>query len=105
MNTVNIGDVLVTDFGCTMTLPTFYKVTKKTAKTIWMVCLKSKSVDGDGFTGHCIPTDEEHLDTYKSFVQARIQENNGTGFVAKNSKDRRYYYPYNGKPAYYNHLD
>jgi len=95
------GDILETDFGATMQLPVFYKVTKVTPKTVSMNRLVSTSVDGDGMIGHCVPTDVEDTDRYCGKMTARIREN-GTAWSAKN---RLHFHPYNGKPAYYNHMD
>ena len=45
--------------GCTMQLPTFYKVVKRTEKTVWLIELESQLVEHDGYgqVGHKIPVD------------------------------------------------
>lgn len=90
-----------TDFGATMQLPTFYRVTKVTPKTIYMNRLVSTSVDGDGMVGHCIPTDIEDTDRYLGQLTARVRDER----TAWSAKHRLLFYTYNGKPSYYNHLD
>lgn len=104
MNTINIGDVMVTDFGATMTLPTFYKVVKRTPQSIKMVRLEAQIVDGDGFTGHTIPTETKNDEGYKGTLTARIKggAEHEYGWLAK---ERLYFTKWEGKPEYYNHLD
>ena len=42
-----------------MQLPTFYKVVKRTEKTVWLIELESQLVEHDGYgqVGHKIPVD------------------------------------------------
>ena len=104
--TIEEGDVLVTDFGATMQLPAFYQVIKRTPKTIKMQLLKAKNVDGDGFMGTCVPTDEIDTKSYKSEMTARVKnsmyKDEETGW---NAQSRLFFSIWNGTPASYNHLD
>ena len=54
-----VGEIAFCNGGCTMQLPTFYKVVRRTEKTIWLVVLESQLVEHDGYgqVGHKIPVD------------------------------------------------
>ena len=51
---VQPGTVLVANHGYTMILPVFYRVVRRTAKTMWVAEIKSIDCpdDGHGFTGY-----------------------------------------------------
>ncbi len=51
---IQLGTVLVANHGYTMILPVFYRVVRRTAKTMWVTEIKSVDVPDDehGFTGY-----------------------------------------------------
>lgn len=51
---VQVGTVLVSNIGYSMILPVFYRVVRRTAKTMWVKRIRSIDVndDGHGFTGY-----------------------------------------------------
>lgn len=106
--TIEIGTIMVTDFGATMQLPTFYKVTKRTAKTIFMVRLKQIVVEGDGMLGKSMPIDEEDKGSYCYEMQARIKDEPAyqhRNEVAWSAKNQLYFAIWNGHPQHHNHFD
>ena len=59
-NKFKVGQITFCNGGCTMQLPTFYKVVKRTEKTVWLIELESQLIedsDGYGQEGHKIPVD------------------------------------------------
>ena len=58
-NKFEVGQITFCNGGCTMQLPTFYKVVKRTEKTVWLIELESQLVEHDGYgqVGHKIPVD------------------------------------------------
>lgn len=105
-DTFAVGDIVVTNFGVTMLLPTLYKVTKRTAKTFTAIAMGSKQVSGDGMTGRKVPTDDLDPMVYLGVVVVRIKEYAfDNSVVGKLAKHRLYFYPWDGQPAYFNHMD
>ena len=53
------GQIAFCNGGCTMQLPTFYKVVRRTQKTIWLIEIEGQLVEHDGYgqVGHKIPVD------------------------------------------------
>jgi hypothetical protein len=96
-----VDDIVVTNFGVTMVLPVFYKVVKRTPKSMKVRALRSREVDGDGMVGHCIPVDEYDEGHWATDISVRLQPD-GTGWYAKH---RLYFTRWNGTPQYFNHLD
>ena len=41
-NKFKVGQITFCNGGCTMQLPTFYKVVKRTEKTVWLIELESQ---------------------------------------------------------------
>ena len=105
-NKFKVGQITFCNGGCTMQLPTFYKVVKRTEKTVWLIELESQLVEHDGYgqVGHKIP-----VDIQKGAVFYRRVKN------LKNSCDefQEYTYqrnwgiiePWDGLAKYYNCLD
>ena len=58
-NKFEVGQITFCNGGCTMQLPTFYKVVKRTEKTVWLIELESQLIEHDGYgqVGHKIPVD------------------------------------------------
>lgn len=54
------GDILVSTYGYNRTINTFYKVTRRTEKSVWIKELKKRmtSHDGYGQNGYEAPTDK-----------------------------------------------
>ena len=48
-NKFEVGQITFCNGGCTMQLPTFYKVVKRTEKTVWLIELESQLVEHDGY--------------------------------------------------------
>lgn len=106
MNTnelVNIGDILHSSWGYSMTLNNFYRVTKRIGKTtIEMEEIPSKWVEGDGFTGKVVPDLEA-----KSIrvIRKRVKESSFKGFSVKVTESQYIFGKWNGNPIYENHMD
>ena len=98
---IQVGNIMVVDWGATMTLPTFYKVKKRTAKRAVLTEIKSKNVDGDGMIGHSIPFDEPVERSCFGDLNIVIRDD-GNGWCAKHSKIAR---PWDGTPERYDHWD
>ena len=58
-NKFEVDQITFCNGGCTMQLPTFYKVVKRTEKTVWFIELESQLIEHDGYgqVGHKIPVD------------------------------------------------
>ena len=56
-----VGQIAFCNGGCTMQLPSFYRVVRRSPKTIWLVELESQLIEHDGYgqVGHKIPVDIE----------------------------------------------
>ena len=54
-----VGQIAFCNGGCTMQLPTFYKVVRKTDKTVWLQEIADQLIEHDGFgqKGRKIPVD------------------------------------------------
>lgn len=68
INKINAGDILVSARGFDAIYSDFYKVIKRTAKSVTLVKLKSKTVDNRGYEGwDVMPT---YVETGKAFRRA-----------------------------------
>ena len=54
-----VGQIAYCNGGCTMQIPTFYKVTRRTNKTVWLQEIESQLIEHDGYgqAGRKIPVD------------------------------------------------
>ena len=54
-----VGQIAFCNGGCTMQLPTFYKVVRLTKKTVWLIELQDHLIEHDGYSqvGTKIPVD------------------------------------------------
>lgn len=104
---IQIGDVLCGDFGCTMTLPAFYRVVSitpsgKSAKVRRLSAANSSS-DG-GWTGTCVPTDSF---SSSEIITCRIKRSSwsrGDKFEYVTIHNHMFTM-WNGKPQYFDHWD
>jgi hypothetical protein len=54
----DVGDILVAKWGYDQTNATWYRVERRTEKSVWLVELAGQTVDNTGFMqGHDVPTD------------------------------------------------
>ena len=104
-NKFKVGQITFCNGGCTMQLPTFYKVVRRTQKTIWLVELESQLVEHDGYgqVGHKIPVDIKRGDVfYRRFknwnISSELQE-----FAYE--RNWEIIEPWEGLAKYYNCLD
>ena len=44
-----VGQIAFCNGGCTMQLPTFYKVVRRTAKTVWLQEIQNQLIEHDGY--------------------------------------------------------
>lgn len=56
-----VGDILDASFQYSAKIPKFFKITRRTASTIWAVEIGQKvtSHDGYGQNGYCVPVPDE----------------------------------------------
>jgi len=54
-----VGQIAYCNGGCTMQLPTFYKIVKRTEKTVWLQEIQNQLIEHDGYgqAGRKIPVD------------------------------------------------
>ena len=105
-NKFMVGQIAFCNAGCTMQLPTFYKIIKLTKKTVWLVELESQLVEDDGYgqEGYTIPIDiPKGTQFYK-----RIKNWKNSGHEFQEYLYERYWgiiEPWDGLAKYYNCLD
>ena len=105
-NKFEVGQITFYNSGCTMQLPTFYKVVRRTQKKVWLIERESQLVEHDGYrqVGQKIPVDIQksavfyrHVKNWKNscneFQEFVYQRNWGT------------IEPWDGLAKYYNCLD
>lgn len=70
-----VGDVLVSTWGCGMTIVDFYKVIKATDKSVSIQHLKSKIVSADewGQSGYVVPDDSNENDSQSKLLRRKIR--------------------------------
>lgn len=98
---IKLGMILVADLGCTMTLPTFYKVTKVTAKTCTLQELQDYMTEDDGYgqSGMKMP-DTDRINQHTKAFTATL----GDG-MARNRSRRVCAHIWDGTPQYFNYCD
>lgn len=95
---IKTGDILVSSWGYDMTIVDFYKVvSKRGTSTVVLQKLCNDYPTGNGFQGHTVPSDIPDGTPFK----ARLTK---SGSI-KLSSYKYIFSKWNGKPAYYNHLD
>ena len=101
-----VGEIAFCNGGCTMQLPTFYKVVRRTKKTIWLVELESQLVEDDGYgqVGNKIPVD---IQKGAVFYRRVKNCNNSSSELQEFAYERNWgiIEPWNGLAKYYNCLD
>lgn len=93
-----VGDILVAEWGYSMSLVNFYKVTALVGKaTVELVSIGKHWVDGNGWTGYVMPNlDEEIEDTV---IRKRV---NGESVKITN---HQFAHKWNGNKVFENHMD
>lgn len=90
------GKILHSSWGYSMTINTYYEIVRRTNKTVYVVEIGKKKVDGDGWTGHEIPIPEQKG---KTVLSGRIKSDKNVSIDGKHCRI------WDGKPSYYNSLD
>jgi hypothetical protein len=110
-NTLKPGSILVDSWGYSMTLVDFYKVTSVTAKSVKVVPIQSKTVDGSsGYYGHCVPESTLQKDAQESRLLIRPGSNGsiylrGTVWNGCQHLKGHTILPWDGRPESFNHMD
>ena len=101
-NTFKVGDVLYTEWGYSMTLVNFYKITKLINATKFMVIsLGDKVVKGElGLYGTKVPD----MSDVGQIEREAIVKNNNHIEIAIRSNIIKYAILWNGKPVTFNHI-
>ena len=104
-----VGQIAYCNGGCTMQLPTFYKIVKRTDKTVWLQEIENQMVEHDGYgqAGRKIPVDVPKGAVFHKRVKNWKDCNYGGG------KDQEYAYenywgiiePWDGTAKYYDCMD
>ena len=105
-NKFMVGQIAFCNGGCTMQLPTFYKIIRRTQKTIWLVEIANQLVEDDGYgqEGHKIPVDIPKGTVF----YRRIKNWKDSGHKYQEYAYQRYWgiiEPWDGLTKYYNCLD
>ena len=95
----NVGDILVSQWGYSMTIVDFYEIVKTTAsgKTFIVKHLKDKIVSGNGMQGKSVPVKGEYESNEE--IRARVNKYNRVKI------DHSSLSLWNGEPVYFDHLD
>ena len=92
--------------GGTMQLPTFYKIVRRTQKTIWLVELENQLIQHDGYgqVGHKIPV---YITKGAVFYRRVKNMNNSSHEFQEYAYQRNWgiIEPWDGLAKYYNCLD
>ena len=104
-----VGQIAFCNGGCTMQLPTFYKITRRTDKTVWLQEIDNEFIEHDGYgqRGRKFPVDRPIGAVFHKRVKNWKDCNYGGG------KDQEYAYenywgiiePWDGKAKYYDCMD
>ena len=107
--TFEVGQIAFCNGGCTMQLPTFYKVVKRTDKTVWLQEIADQLIEHDGFgqKGRKIPVDIPRGGVFNKRVKNWKDAKYGSG------KDQEFAYikywgivePWDGTAKYYDSMD
>jgi hypothetical protein len=78
---IEVGDIMCGTWGYSMTLPQWYKVVKRTNKTVWIVELNETIVSGrrNGYW-ESMPSDVTHIDYHTGkeiLLRRKVKECNG----------------------------
>ena len=100
-----IGDIVYTYWGYSMTIIDYYEIIRKTGKGFVLKGLKDKIVSGNGQRGESVPIPKEYKKSkYNGNVEfdilkARINKN---GYLRADNKS---VYLWDGKPKSFDHMD
>lgn len=90
------GAILHASWGYSMTINTYYEIVKRTNKTVYVVEIGKKKVDGDGWTGHEVAVPEQKG---KTVYSGRIKPDKSVTI------DKKHCRLWDGSSNYYNSLD
>lgn len=95
----DVGTIVYTSYGYSMTLTEFYEIVKRVGSTIYLKEIASKTVSGDtGYSGESVPVKGKFVDNEEVF-KVRI----GTSGYPK--IDGKQLFVWSGKPVYFNKMD
>lgn len=107
--TFEVGQIAYCNGGCTMQLPTFYKVVRRTDKTVWLQEIANQLIEHDGYgqKGRKIPVDIPRGGVFNKRVKNWKDAKYGGG------KDQEFAYikywgivePWDGTAKYYDSMD
>jgi len=102
---IKVGDILVSSWGYSMILNSWYQVVKRTAKTVTVREICSKTVNGNGFQGESMPIpDQFHVGANADVFHSKKLHHNGDRPFIKMT-DYEYAYLWDGTPEPFDHLD
>lgn len=104
METINIGDILLDKWGYSMTINSFYQVTRKTAKCVFAREIKNRIVTGAGFTGEEEAIPDAFLEGDKG-KERRFTPRGDYFAYAYSVGSRHTARKWDGQPTYYNSMD
>lgn len=100
---VKIGDIFYTSYGYDMTIVRFYQVVRVTAKRATVKAIASEIVEGDGFTGRCMPIKNKFV-SEETISTGTDKSYDGKSNILKNINGH-IGFCFDGKSVYFNHLD
>ena len=100
---IKVGDILAGTWGCTMTIPCFYMVTKVTPKGVKMYELAKNCAGMQGYEEPKFPYRPEDMDAKE--VYARPCKNWPGEFVTGGRYSHRYVSKWDGKKIWADYLD
>jgi len=103
----DVDDILVCSWGYDQTNVDFYKVTRRTKASVWLVKIGQKLVPGsEGFMSEQVTPDPDHIrawdwnDDFAPRIK-RVRQYQGQANVRIASYAHAY--PYDGRPEYQSH--
>ena len=100
---MELGKILVSRYGYSVSLVKFYKIVKKTAKSVTLQEMKYKFVSSDGYNqqGMVVPTNEKE-DT--RIISRRVLDSDSEAPYVKIDNYSRAYV-WNNQPVWYDSCD
>lgn len=100
---MNIGDILVSQFGYNCSLVRFYKIIKTTSKSVKLQELKWKFTEHDGYgqAGKVVPTEI----TTDNVFSRKIKNDSIDEHSYVKINDYEYASKWNGNPVHYDSYD
>ena len=91
------GTIVYTEYGYSMTIVEFFQIVKRSGNTCYLKRIASKVVDGtDGMYGKKVAVKDTFIDN--TIYSARLPK-------MKYKEKHSYFWLWNGKPIYFNHMD